>query len=99
MENKRKIKWIVSPENGNTIHRKNLKKASKNNDNCKKSALRIDFSNVEKTRFYIPIYDNTQFILQSQFCGVKVLKIVYVKNFKIFCENHALTQVCQYNRT
>lgn len=30
---------------------------------------------------------------------IRVLKIVYVKNFKIFCENHALTQVCQYNRT
>ena len=31
----------------------------------KKSALKIDFSNVEKLSFYIPIYDNTQFILQS----------------------------------
>ena len=33
--------------------------------NVKKSALRIDFGNVEKISFYIPIYDNTQFILQS----------------------------------
>ena len=32
----------------------------------KKSALRIDFGNVEKISFYIPIYDNTQFILQSR---------------------------------
>ena len=33
--------------------------------NVKKSARRMDFRNVEKISFYIPIYDNTQFILQS----------------------------------
>lgn len=33
--------------------------------NVKNMAWKIVFSNVEKISFYIPIYDNTQFILQS----------------------------------
>ena len=34
-------------------------------ENVKNSALKIAIGNVEKTTFYIPIYDKTQFILQS----------------------------------
>ncbi len=34
-------------------------------ENVKNSALKIAFGNIEKATFYIPIYDNTQFILQS----------------------------------
>ena len=36
----------------------------------KNSAPKIDFSNVEKISFYILIYDNTQFILQSPAFGI-----------------------------
>lgn len=36
-------------------------------ENVKNSALKIAIGNVEKTTFYIPIYDKTQFILQSHF--------------------------------
>ena len=35
-------------------------------ENVKNSALKIAIGNVEKTTFYIPIYDKTQFILQSR---------------------------------
>lgn len=35
--------------------------------NVKNSALKIVFGNVGKISFYIPIYDNTQFILQSHY--------------------------------
>ena len=56
--------------------------------NVKNSALKIVFGNVGKISFYIPIYDNTQFILQSPIWlasahagvslkGVKASAIVY----------------------
>lgn len=42
-------------------------KKIENSGKCKNLAPKIDFSNIEKISFYIPIYDNTQFILQSPF--------------------------------
>ena len=44
--------------------------------------LKIDFSIVEKLSFYIPIYDNTQFILQSpeNVKTIGYLSLTIVKN-------------------
>jgi hypothetical protein len=43
-------------------------------------ALKIDIGNVEKISFYIPIYDNTQFILQSLIVVPMILLYFFSKN-------------------
>ena len=50
--------------------------------NVKNSALKIVFGNVGKISFYIPIYDNTQFILQSPMPCTEAYKehIMYMFN-------------------
>ena len=50
--------------------------------NVKNSALKIVFGNVGKISFYIPIYDNTQFILQSRL----------FRNFPSDCHNQYSNQ-------